>query len=270
MIALAVAPVQVRTSVELLRFQPQSIRTTQLFTALLAAAKRAGVDVTVTDTYQGRSDWLLLWGAGSPLRWPAMTAHLARGGHLITFDLAYWARYEKFRVSIDGPHPEAWVMRQDWPNNRLKADRVQTGTLWDPAGPVLVAGLGDKARVQYGAAIVDAWEHGMMVECRARGWTVQYRAKHSTAVPIERALQGKSLVVTWHSNVAVDAIRMGVPVVCVHGAAAAVCPSELPPSGPVPPLAAALRDRFLANLAWFQWAPSEAGACWAFLREVLA
>ena len=43
---------------------------------------------------------------------------------------------------------------------------------------------------------------------------------------IDQALTGCSLVVTWHSNVAVDAIRMGIPVVCRDGAAAAVCPSS--------------------------------------------
>jgi len=37
-----------------------------------------------------------------------------------------------------------------------------------------------------------------------------------------------------------------------------------------PPLAADVRDRFLANLAWFQWAPSEAAQTWRFLTELLA
>ncbi len=108
-----------------------------------------------------------------------------------------------------------------------------------------------------------------MTACRAAGRDVQYRGKRSSCVPIDRALQGAGLVVTWHSNVAVDAIRMGVPVICKDGAAAAVCPSELPPSGQVPPLSAALRDRFLANLAWFQWLPDEPGI-WPFLQELFA
>ena len=72
---------------------------------------------------------------------------------------------------------------------------------------------------------------------------------------------------TWHSNIAVDAIALGIPAVCVDGAAAAVCPAELPEE--VRPFDPALRDRFLANLAWFQWAPSEARECWAFLRGLL-
>jgi hypothetical protein len=81
-------------------------------------------------------------------------------------------------------------------------------------------------------------------------------------------LAGSSLLVTWHSNVAVDAIRMGIPVVCREGAAAAVCPSELPET--IAPMADDVRDRFLANLAWFQWRPDEAPEFWRWVPEVLA
>ena len=51
--------------------------------------------------------------------------------------------------------------------------------------------------------------------------------------------------------------------------AAAVCPSTWTDEDPQP-LPVAVRDRFLANLAWFQWAPNEAAACWAWLRELLS
>jgi hypothetical protein len=56
----------------------------------------------------------------------------------------------------------------------------------------------------------------------------------TTDQPIEHVLAGASLVVTWHSNVAVDAIRLGIPVICREGAAAAVCPSELGADDPRP------------------------------------
>jgi hypothetical protein len=256
-------------SVEVLRFEPQSRRTAALFEALTDAARKRGIEVSDSSTYRGQSDWLMLWGAGAPSRFGPMAEQIARGGRVLAWDLAYWDRYQKMRVSINGPHPQQWVMTKDWPADRFIADRVPVSNDWNPDGPVIIAGLGDKARVQYGADIIDAWEARMKAECQARGWAVTYRAKRDP-LPIEQALKGASLALTWHSNVAVDAIRMGIPVVCQDGAAAAVCQSVLPPTGQVRPLSAALRDRFLSNLAWFQWNTGEAAQCWAWLRELLA
>jgi hypothetical protein len=274
----------VALAVEILTCQPENVRATKLFAAL-AAARPHGVTVAQTQRYRGGSEWLMLWGPGAPERAEVMRQHVAAGGHAIVWDLAYWQRDVKARVSIDAAHPQAWVMRRDWPASRLAADLVPpVSHAWNPRGPVVVAGIGDKARVQYGAGTVDAWERSMIVACRER-WPdrqVVYRKKKvsspepsdvclsSPAIPIEQALRGASLVVTWHSNVAVDAIRLGIPAVCRDGAAAAVCPSALDPVADPAPLPDAVRDRFLANLSWFQWAPSEAQACWAFLEAVLA
>jgi hypothetical protein len=270
-------------AVEMLQFQPESGRTQQWFTSLEAGAKAQGIDLVRTTTYRGTVPCVLMWGAGAPGRAEVLRRHVATGGHVIAMDLAYWDRNRKARVSIDAPHPQAWVMRTDLPAGRFKADGVVVGDRWKADGPVIIAGLGEKARVQYGAAIIDRWEHEMMLACKAR-WPkrrIFYRKKkQQSPVPdwalptsgqdIDVVLTGASLVVTWHSNVAVDAIRLGVPVICKDGAAAAVCPSSLWPDRDPVPLAHQTRDRFLQNLAWYQWAPGEARALWAFLQERLA
>lgn len=272
------------TDVEIVTFQPVLERTAALFRNLASTASGAGFRVRRSAAYQGGTPWLMLWGAGHPVRAEAMTRHVAAGGRAIAWDLAYWQRDTKMRVSVDAPHPSAWVMRRDWPASRLAADRVTVSDHWRPTGPIVVAGLGEKARVQYGAAVVDAWEASMVQACRRR-WPerpIVYRKKRPTAAapawatsvssgatPIESTLTNASLVMTWHSNVAVDAIRLGIPVICRDGAASAVCPSTLGEADPRP-LDPELRQRFLANLAWFQWAPREAAQSWAFLRELLA
>lgn len=263
--------VATKTAVEVVRFQPEIDRLPKLFAALIDGATEAGLDVAEASEYRGNSELLLLWGPGDPTRRSVMQRHVAAGGHAIALDLAYWSRLRKFRVSIDAAHPQAWVMRKDWPVARLASDRPYVGDLWDPSGRVIVAGLGRKARVQYGAETVDAWEREMAEQCRAR-WPareVVMRPKQATNVPIEQDLRKSSIVVTWHSNVAVDAIRCGIPVICRDGAAAAVCPSTLGGDDPSP-LGRSVRDRFLANLSYFQWAPDEAVGFWAFLRELLA
>lgn len=267
--------VPVRT-IEWLRFTPGNPRGEQMCQAFLGSAP-----VRVSDTYAGGADLLCLWGPGAPNRWPAMQQQLAAGGHVIAWDLAYWQRETKVRLSIDAAHPQAWVMRRTLPTSRLEADGIQVQSRWHPDGPVIVAGLGAKAKVQYGADVVERWEAQMIAACRAEGRTILYRRKNHQgdshpSVPridgpsIDAVLTGASLVITWHSNVAVDAMRLGIPVVCRDGAAAAIAPSvpDFAGGGPFP-IAEAVRRQFLANLAWFQWAPHEASACWAFLQEIL-
>lgn len=269
--------------VELLTFSPQSERTSAVFAALQRSAQASGVELEKRETYRGGSDLLMLWGPGAPDRFEPMRQQVTAGHHVACFDLAYWQRDAKVRVSIDAAHPQRWVMARDWPVTRLEADQVPMADAWKPDGPVIVAGIGRKARVQYGGAQIAEWEAEMIRACRLR-WPqkpVLYRRKQADAPvpagvtlasdgPIERVLAGASLVITWHSNVAVDAIRLGIPAVCCDGAAAAVCPSTL--EGDLTPLDVGIRNRFLANLAWFQWGatPAEAQGCWTFLQALLS
>ena len=265
-------------TIELLAFAPQSSRALMMHAAL-ARATAPGVRVMPTTTYRGDADVVLFWGPGAPERFAVLQRHVASGRHAVALDLPYWARETKARVSFDAAHPQAWVLRRDWPATRLAADRIAISNRWDPTGPAIVAGIGRKARVQYGAA-VEQWESAMIAALRAQGRTVVYRRKQvdapvpvgvtvSSDRPIEQVLAGASLLATWHSNVAVDAIRLGIPVICQDGAAAAVCPASLTEVPPVP-LGAETRQRFLQNLAWFQWAPAEAPAMLSWIREVLA
>lgn len=266
-------------TVELVPFQPTSMRAMQMFTALGDSAKRAHVRFESHDRFKGGSDLLLLWGAGAPNRVEPMRQQLEAGGHVVAFDVGYWDRDRKVRLSIDAPHPQAWVMKREWPTERFVKDAVPVSNAWNPAGPVIVAGIGAKSRVQYGEARIAQWEAGMVRECLDMGRTVTYRPKRPvSSIPtgatlaremtIERVLDGASLLITWHSNVAIDAIRMGIPVVCRDGAAAAVASSIVSPD--LEPLATDVRDRFLANLAFFQWSASEASHCWGFLQDLLA
>ncbi len=274
--------VATRTAVELVRFAPESDRSHKFIEALAMAGLQMGLDVGLSNTYRGGAPVMVFWGPGAPVRAEAMRVQVAAGGHAIALDLPYWDRYTKVRLSIDAPHPQAWVMRKPLSTSRFQNDpqRPPVFDAWNPTGPIVIAGLGPKAREQYGAKHIDEWEADMMRACLAR-WArpVIYRRKLATLPvpgwatkvvdgPIDTALQGASLVITWHSNVAVDAIRLGIPVVCRDGAAAAVCASELP-EAPAP-LPTDVRDQFLANLAWFQWAPTEARECWTFLQELLS
>ena len=264
---------------EALHFPVQSHRAVNILNAFQQAAPTVNVRVRRTTQYAGGSQALLLWGPGAPDRREPIRQQLAAGGHAVVFDLAYWQRDHKFRVSIDAPHPQAWVMRRTLSDSRLLADGVKPSSAWDKNGPVIVAGIGDKAGVQYGSDTVRTWERAMIARVQADGRRVIYRPKKagghapggvtiSAGGHVDTILRGASAVVTWHSNVAVDAIRLGIPAICRDGAAAAICPSEWDPT--LQPIDESARRQFLANLAWFQWMPTEAKACWRWLLEVLA
>lgn len=272
--------VATKTAVELVHFEPANPRGTQMFRALIAAARSAGIEIIETTQPSAAAPWLLLWGPGHPTRRDAIREHVAKGGRAIALDLAYWHRDRKIRVTFDAPHPQAYVMHKALSADRFVDDGIVLTNEWNPDGPIVIAGLGPKALVQYGAEQIAEWEADMMRACVAR-WSkpVIYRPKKAENVApawatrisrsgdIESVLRGASLVITWHSNVAVDAIRMGIPVVCRDGAAAAVCRSTVD-DRPLP-LAIDVRDRFLANLAHFQYAPSEASQLWRFAQETL-
>ncbi len=260
-----------RTTVSLLRLQPEIARAGVALHALARSAPHVGLDLTTSDTYDASAAWLVLWGPGRPDREALIRQQVAAGGHAICLDLAYWSRAVKVRISIDAPHPQAWVMRRPLSRSRWLADPAPVAEQWNPDGPIVIAGLGRKATVQYGPA-VEGWEAGMRASCRMRWPARRVVDRPKPLVPdpqIDRALAGASLVITWHSNVAVDAIRLGIPVVCRDGAAAAVCPAQLP--NDPHPLPVEVRDQFLANLSWYQWdLAREADACWRFLQETLA
>lgn len=264
-------------TVELLHFSPESQRAAGIFAAL---ARGAG-DLTIkqTSSFIGGSDVLLLWGPGAPDRCEPMQRQIERGGHVIACDLAYWDRDKKFRVSLDAPHPQDCVMRRSWSDVRLSSERIARGDAWHADGPVIVAGIGEKARAQYQQSGVHEWERAQIEAAKQAGYRVRYRPKKHGAnpfaietmpstTPIDYALRGASAVVTWHSNVAVDAIRLGIPVVCRDGAAAAVCESTWRVD--LRPLEPSIAHQFLANLAHFQYAPSEARQCWEFITEMLS
>jgi hypothetical protein len=267
-------------TVEVLHFPKDTARASATLRGFTLTRRHEPVHCVATTHYHGAAEWLMLWGPGAPERAAIMARHVARGGHVVAVDLAYWHRDTKARIAIDAAHPSAWVMRQSWPPSRLEADGLTLADRWDPDGPIILAGLGAKARAQYGAAVIDQWEAAKYAACRAR-WperSIRYRRKRPTdPLPawatsssphvIDAVLTGASLLVTWHSNVAIDAIRLGIPVVCQDGAASAVCPAEVPTDPQ--PLARELRRQFLANLAWFQWAPTEARHLWRFVAELL-
>lgn len=233
--------------------------------AMIAAAP---IRCHVTEQYEGRAAMLMSYGLGHRVRRQWTSAHVENGGKLVGWDMGYWDRDHTMRVTVGGDHPKALP---DMPATRsvptLRED-------CDPSGPIILVGMGRKSREQFGLW-GQQWELRTLAAIRAAypGRRVLYRPKKPEQMPgveiaegeIADVLRGASLVVCRHSNVAVDACVAGVPVVCEDGAARALYGSDL--AAPVIP-SVAQRQRFLENLAWWQWLPTEAREAWRFLLTV--
>jgi len=243
---------------------------------LEALADTAPIRTRIRTRYVGDCELLITYGLGHPIRRPWSLRHVKSGRHCIGWDLGYWLRDlpddAGMRCTIDTDHPPQWLRPE--PPERFDALGIRLREDADPAGPVLLIGIGDKERRMRRDGPMQ-WERGMLAKLRQAlpGREIVFRPKrragpllpgmpNNTDEFIEDALRGASLVVCRHSNVAVDACIAGVPVVCENGAASALYGSDI--CNPRQPTQAE-RLNFLRSLAWWNWRPSEAAQAWKYL-----
>jgi hypothetical protein len=252
---------------EVLMDAPMSRRGKRMLQALADTAPAGSV---VTTAYTGSRRVLALYGAGLPARAAVMRAHLARGGRVAAWDLGYWDRDDAMRVSVDNLHPTAAQLALAPAGETRRPVALREDA--DPAGPVLLVGIGPKSCDLLGLRFLQ-WETAALQRIKRShpGRRVLWRPKGKRPVqlpgatlahgqPIEDALRGCSLVVCRHSNVAIDAAIAGVPVQCDDGAARALYATN-----PAP--APAERAEFLRRLAWWNWRPTEAAQAWAWINK---
>lgn len=256
--------------VEILLASDLILRAEKMLNAMIAAAPIAGVDVIVSKSWQNASPVLMSYGLGHPVRRGWTEAHKRNGGTLIGWDLGYWLRDVKhafsMRCTINDDHPHRWIRPED--PSRWDRAGIDLREDYDPAGPIVLVGMGRKQCVLMGIGWQD-WERKKLQELKDRfpDRRIIYRPKRETdrldgapsiLGPIEDVLRGASLVVCHHSNVAVDACIAGVPVECSDGAAFALYAQGINPTREQ-------RLDFLRSLAWWQWTPLEAVAAWDYL-----
>ncbi len=232
-----------------------AMRGERMLKALAESAESANVSVSIVSQYSGETDWLMLYGAGGADRHGPFMAHAASGRRAICWDLGYWDRQHMMRVSIDAMHPQEWIWRKPLASERFDSCGIRLRSTSDENGPIVFAGMGRKSKALYGA-----WDEIAIGRLRRRfkGRQIVVRSKPSKSSDpdvqcIESIIDGASLVVTRHSNVAIDAIIAGITFECEDGAAMAYRGD---------------RVAFLRQLAWFQWRAEEAREAWRFLRDL--
>lgn len=266
-------------SVEVLKTGHESRIGAETLRSVFIAAERLGMNALLSSSYTGTRDLLVVYGAGAPDRQSVMKRHIASGRRVICWDVGYVGRGKDtsrhyFRVSVDRTHPNLMMDLAPTSPERWEAHGIPIRNDYDPAGPILVAGMGPKSRVHLG---MTNWEINTLKAARDRfpGRKVIYRPKprklqedkvdweKDGVTPIADLLKGASLVICRHSNVAVDACIAGVPVECEDGAAHWLYGHG---SNPTPEQ----RLQFLHRLAWWQWKTTEMKEAWTFLHTVCA
>lgn len=240
----------------------------------MATLSKANKLARISKVYRGTHRLLVLYGVGHPRRAEAARLHLAAGGHVAMWDLGYWDRDKSMRVSLDGSHPTAAHLMACTDRTPRPRPRLAPPGAFNPDGPILLCGIGPKSCAQL-AIPVQGWERAKVLDLQARypGKPILFRpkpgnpfdhiegTKRSPIGSIEEALQGMSLVVCRHSNVAIDACVAGVPVECDDGAARVLYKDDPNPGEDA-------RREFLGRLAWWNWGPHEAKDAWRFLEDM--
>jgi hypothetical protein len=258
-----------------------------LIKSLHIGAKRLKLDVEHSTVYAPRKDSVLVvYGMGGPSVYAHANWHM-KTNPVISWDVGYWERSNslamgrKYRVSINGLHCPKLIMKGEDPGaERLNQSGLAIRPGGDKSGYILLAGNGPKSN----AIGAHGWTLKKSIELRKAfpGIKIVYRPKPkrgpepgvfcdriSVEEEIDTVLQGARLVVCRHSNVAVDACRFGIPVVCDDGAAAAIYPKALEDFEKQP--SDDTRAEFLRRLAWWQWNRQEAeeGQAWQWLLTQL-
>jgi hypothetical protein len=214
----------------------------------------------------------------------------SRGITVVTMDLAWYGRggakdpASYVKLSVNHWHPTAYFQNRPKPDDRWLRHGIPILPMRRDGRHIIVAGSGPKSSARDGNEF-QAWEREAITTLRTlTDRPIIYRPKpymeERPPAPIEGAtmdretplgdmLERAHAVVTRQSNVAVDALRAGIPVFCWEGVASVLASQDLTeierpriPTGDE-------RAQFFADLAYCQWTVDElrSGAAWAYMKD---
>ena len=270
----------------LLKFKNQQSRSGSVGRAWTEAILYSNEDRLVFN--ENEADLVLIYGCG-----PGNKAQYMRARELglptITIDLGYWNRggprdnNAHYKVSINSHHPQNYIMKMNCPSNRFKKFNKgsQEPASWYNTGKqILLAGMGPKSFELYDMKSQE-WDLWAVEEIRKKtDRPIVYRPKPSWQDPKEISgtifsnkdqnlntlLANTYLVVTHHSNLAIDALIKGIPVICEDGAASAICTNDF---DTINEIEYPNRTQFFWNLAYCNWSIEEmtSGECWEYIKQ---
>lgn len=253
---------------------------------MVAGCRKHDLEVIECDRFDGTvsADVAIAYGW---IHEPIFTAYREAGAQFAYWDLGYWDRRPK-SDGMDGFHrigvndwDTARAMLRDCPADRFARLGIEVQERQKLGDTLLIAGMSEKAAGTHGFRFKQ-WERETeehLVSMRT-GFRIVVRPKPNKSAPaqpsIQEALRSVRLLVTHHSNTAVDALVAGVPYWAKKGVGSLVCSPELNEHLVANPWMHYPDDiqrfQFLYDTAYAQWKPSEmaTGAAWDYIRRCLS
>lgn len=229
------------------------------------------------------ADVAVFYGLSKPI-----LSGYSRPPHRAVFlDLGYWAREGQegsHKITVNSRHPTNYFQRKAHEPSRFS--RLGIGIRpWRNSGrSIMVVGMSAKAANAQGFA-PEEWERQTVAALRCitdrpiiyrpkPNWAgaqpipgAEFQRGHPQGNDVPQQLRDVFCVVTHHSNVAVDALLMGVPVFSVEGIASVLSTKSLEKIDA--PLRPEGREQWAYDAAYTQWTVSEmrTGAPWRHLKE---
>jgi hypothetical protein len=216
------------------------------------------------------------------------------GGHYLYVDLGYWHRkpggkqfagYHK--VSLDGWCPLQTMLR-NCPADRFNVLNVPVKSMGTSGRHVVVAGMSAKSASDHGLG-AESWERRAIATIKSASprfaSNIIYRPKPSWKKsrriegagicdinkPIDDVLEGAHMLVTHHSNAAIDALVNGVPIYCEKGVGSVLSTARLEDVETPRIPTDSERMALLHDIAYTQFTPMEMrdGVVWDQYREMI-
>lgn len=214
--------------------------------------------------------------------------YVKAGLKAVYIDLGYWQRHQDGRYNgyhklcVNSRHPTAYFQNKAHDDARWRRLNQPDMEPWRRHGEqIIVAGMSEKAARAEGFA-AQQWERQAVEVLRKHTQRqIVYRPKpnwngatpiHNSvfgdkSLPLHTALKNCHALVTHHSNAAIEALQMGVPVFVMDGVAVPMGIRDLEQiENPIHPED---RQQWAQDLAYTQWTLAEmhSGAAWRHLRE---
>lgn len=250
---------------------------------LAEGAKCAGetvirfTDRQYTDQHPADFDAAIFWGYVNSCQ-AIMRGYRGAGKAAVYLDLAYWDRQNCYKVSVNSRHPVEYFQLYKHDDSRRKKF-VKELLPYRQRDNILVAGMGSKAAWAEKLEPLNSWETNAIAEIkRHTDRPIHFRPKtpdappipgstYSPGIPLSVALASANVVVTHHSNVAVDGLINGAPAFAFAGVSSVIGLQDL--SKIETPLYSDHREQWLNDVAYCQWSIKELrdGTCWNHLKS---
>lgn len=235
-------------------------------------------DSILTNSYQGNCEWLIIFGWGASVHQQAIRAHRAKGKPVLILDYGYFNNNNKERVrfSVNDLFPDKQLQFAE-DDTRFKKFCSGIKDVHKKDGPILLIELTPKSIIGFHYPNNYNWEEQQVTKIKAAypKHKIIFRPKRVTGKhvsgtvkvhqgDIQQLLNGASLAVMHHSNVAIDCALSGIPCVTQKGIGAGCYPSTITGQQP----SYEQRLKFLQQVSWFTWELDEIPEMIKFATEI--